>query len=290
MSEPVNFSFPSQPEYAQSEKPQPDRLQPDTAQPDDVAALRARLGISANPNSGANQPAGDQAQEDLIGRSPTQRWRMGWRPILAGAIALLLVAGVLAVRIQGRGPSEVVALSEFEMQTTAGAEPADTPSVVDEEDAPEDAAGAEPLSSQLVLVHVAGAVEHPGVVELPASSRVFEALDKAGGALDTADLTQVNLARTIADGEQLVVPLEGETVSAQGDSEPGGHGQTSDPIDINAATAADFETLPGVGPALAERIIDFRESNGGFQSIDQLADVSGIGPSTMGQIRELVRV
>lgn len=219
---------------------------------------------------------------------------MGWRALLAGTIALLLVAGVLAVRIQGRGPGEVVSLSDFEMQTTSEAEPADTPSAANEKanekPAPADAAGEEPLSSQLVLVHVAGAVKHPGVVELPASSRVFEALDEAGGALDTADLTQVNLARTIADGEQLVVPLEGETAPAQGDSGPPADGQAGEPIDINAATAADFETLPGVGPVLAERIVDYRESNGGFQSIDQLADVSGIGPSIMGQIRELVRV
>lgn len=292
MSEPFNFSFPSQPGPEQRDPGPLNAGLPETAQHDDVSALRARLGIPAARSAGAPLPVGDQNDDVVIGRLPTQRWRMGWRPVLAGGIVLLLVAGVLAVRIQGRGPGEVVSLSDFEMQTSAPAEPADAKAVADEASSPDvtDAEDDETLSSKLVLIHVAGAVKHPGVVELPTSSRVFEALDEAGGALETADLSQVNLARTIADGEQLVVPEEGEIAPAPADSERTDQDRTGEPIDINTAAAADFETLPGVGPVLAERIVDYRASIGGFQSIDQLGDVSGIGPSIMGQIRERVRV
>lgn len=260
------------------------------SQPDDVAALRARLGIIAKPDSRATQPTDEDDQEGLGNRIPTQRWRLGWRPILAGTVALLLVAGVLAVRIQARAPGEVISLSDFETVVPTETESDAAPSASAEAAPPGEAGGAEQLDSELVLVHVAGAVKNPGVVELPAAARVFEAIDEAGGALDTADLTQVNLARTIADGEQLVVPKEGETAPAPGSSGPAPQDHTGVPIDINAASAADFETLPGIGPVLAERIIDHRERNGGFESIDQLSDVSGIGPSILGQIRELVRV
>lgn len=231
---------------------------------------------------------------------------MGWRAAVAGTVALLLVAGVLIVRIQSRGPSEVVSLSDFDMtMTSAGEGEGDDPKLQQSQTsslATDDTAATE--DSALTLVHVAGAVQQPGIVRLPSDSRVYEAIDEAGGAVKDADLTQVNLARAITDGEQLIVPHKGESIptheapglasssgpASSGSATSGDGAPGSSLLEINAAAAADFERLPGIGPVLAERIVSHRDLKGGFGSVDELAEVSGIGPSIMGQIRDLVRV
>lgn len=142
-----------------------------------------------------------------------------------------------------------------------------------------------------VLVHVVGEVRSPGVVELSEGARVHEAIQAAGGATEEAVLAGVNLARRLSDGEQVVVPnaeAAASMVSGSGSASPGG---TADGIvDLNLADASALETLPGVGPALAQRIIDWRSANGGFSSVDQLLEVSGIGPSTLERVRAQARV
>ena len=125
-----------------------------------------------------------------------------------------------------------------------------------------------------VMVHVVGAVAAPGVVSLPESSRVYDALARAGGALEDAELAHVNLARIVFDGEQIVVPRKGEPLAAVA-------GSASGPISLSLADQATLETLPRIGPATAERIIAWREEHGPFRSVEDLLAISGIGPATL---------
>jgi competence protein ComEA len=142
-----------------------------------------------------------------------------------------------------------------------------------------------------VVVHVTGAVRRPGLVQLPGGSRVDDAVAAAGGATRRADLASVNLARLLVDGEQIVVlrkgapTAAGATVPSIGESAAPGQ-----PVDLNAATLEQLDGLPGVGPVLAQRIIDWRTAHGRFSSVDQLTDVSGIGEQTLADLRPLVRV
>ena len=146
-----------------------------------------------------------------------------------------------------------------------------------------------PEAAQLVL-HVHGAVVEPGIVELPAGSRVVDAIAAARGPTDEADLGGVNLARVVVDGEQLYVPRVGE-VPPPGSGAVGGAGAGgAGLININTADAAALETLPGIGPALASRIIAWRDANGGFRAVDELLAVSGIGQKTLDGFRDQVTV
>jgi competence protein ComEA len=126
-----------------------------------------------------------------------------------------------------------------------------------------------------VVVHVAGAVREPGVYRLPFGSRVDDAVRRAGGAAGGALLDSVNLAARLADGQQVVVPSRGATMTAAGDG----------PVSLGTATAADLDTVEGIGPVTAEKIIEFRDQHGGLASVDQLDEISGIGPATMESLR-----
>jgi competence protein ComEA len=137
---------------------------------------------------------------------------------------------------------------------------------------------------------VVGQVLQPGVVELPAGSRVVDAVAAAGGATSDADLGAINLARVLVDGEQVVVPLPGQVLAAAGPATasttvPGGPG-----IDLNTADVAALDTLPGVGPVLAQRIVDWRDAHGRFSDVEELREVSGIGPSLLERVRDQVHV
>jgi competence protein ComEA len=161
-------------------------------------------------------------------------------------------------------------------------------------------AGAAP--TEVVVLHVLGAVVEPGIVEVPLGSRVIDAIAAARGPAEDAELGGVNLARVVIDGEQLWVPRVGEVppggaggggVGAGGGSggagTSGGTGVDSQGrVNINKADAAALETLAGVGPALAARIIAWREQNGPFRSVDELTAVSGIGPRTLDGMRNQV--
>jgi comEA protein len=145
-----------------------------------------------------------------------------------------------------------------------------------------------------VLVHVAGAVARPGLVEVPAGARVADALAAAGGGLPEADLDRLNLAAKVADGQRIPVARVGEPapVGPVGDGGAGGGdpGGATGPIDLNSATEAQLDTLPGIGPTLAGAIIRERERRGGFTSVDQLQDVRGIGEKRFADLRPLVTV
>ncbi|MEK9664310.1 MAG: ComEA family DNA-binding protein [Candidatus Nanopelagicales bacterium] len=143
-----------------------------------------------------------------------------------------------------------------------------------------------------VVVHVAGKVRQPGVVRLPAGSRVIDAVEAAGGVRAGAHAGDINLARTLTDGEQIVVGRRsGTDVDGKSASNASGSGEaTSTLVDINTATTSELESLPGIGPVLAGRIVQWRTDNGPFTAVDVLGEVSGIGESLLEQLRPLVRV
>jgi competence protein ComEA len=139
-----------------------------------------------------------------------------------------------------------------------------------------------------VVVHVAGAVRAPGVYRMRSGARVDDAVRKAGGALPRADLTQVNLAAKVEDGRQIVVPRRVSAATAPaGTAAPA---QPGVPLNLNTATLEQLDELPGVGPATAQKIIDYRQEHGGFGSVEELGQVPGIGDVRLASLRDQVRV
>lgn len=149
-----------------------------------------------------------------------------------------------------------------------------------------------------VVVDAAGAVVHPGLYRLPAGSRVADLVDAAGGLTAEADLDRLNLAAPLEDGHRIYVPRVGEPEPpVVDDSGPGSGGDATgtgptpdDPVDLNTATLADLDELPGIGPATAEAIIHYRDDHGPFSTVDQLLEVPGIGDVKLAAIRDLVGV
>lgn len=160
----------------------------------------------------------------------------------------------------------------------------------------------EPTPPTELAVHVAGAVKNSGVYRLPPNSRVDDAIRQAGGATANADLDALNLAELIADGQKIYVPRKGETPpptvvasTSTSSASTAPRGEKSAPvarfpIDLNTATAEQLEAIPGIGPVLAQRIVDYRRTNGRFNSIDELLEVSGIGQKRLENMRPYVTV
>jgi competence protein ComEA len=153
--------------------------------------------------------------------------------------------------------------------------------------------GATPASTGVVLVHVAGAVRRPGLYELAAGARVADAIDSAGGPRRSADLDPINLAQVVSDAMKVEVPRRGEAVTAP--SIPGatpslsaGETQASGVVSLNSADLTALESIPGIGPVKAGAILQYREEVGGFSSVEELLDVTGIGPATLESIRPYV--
>jgi competence protein ComEA len=144
-----------------------------------------------------------------------------------------------------------------------------------------------PPTPQPVRVHVAGAVLHPGVYELPLGSIVEQAVQAAGGPLPQALVDRVNLAEAVQDGQRVYLP-EPEAELPQAGGTPAASSASADGVDINSASAPELERLPGIGPALAEAIVEYRESHGLFQTVDDLLDVPGIGPAKLELLRPWV--
>lgn len=177
-----------------------------------------------------------------------------------GALVLLLLAGLVA--------AVVVSLLGATGQTRELADPSPVAT---------EATGA------IVYVHVLGEVQSQGVYQLRDGDRVIDAIAAAGGFTVVADQQSVNLARFVSDGEQILVPAQG-AAPAPAPGTPGGK------VNLNTATSSELETLPRVGPAMAERIIAWRDTNGRFTSVDDLLGVTGIGDKTFEALRELVTV
>jgi competence protein ComEA len=201
--------------------------------------------------------------------------RLDVRPAEVAALTLLAAGALAAVALLWwlQRPEMVPAAHLPTSEATATAD---------------DAGGLE-VSAGEVIVHVAGAVRQPGVYTLPGGSRVGEAVAAAGGETRKAVLDGLNLARVLVDGEQVVVPdRRAQAAGADGDTSAAGDDAQGAKVSLNQATAADFETLPGIGPVLASRIVQHRDSVGGFKEVGQLRDVPGIGEKTFQALAELV--
>lgn len=215
------------------------------------------------------------------------RWRPSARTVLVAALALALVAGAVALRAWATRPGEPVTLPVPVPAATSAPATATPPGP------------ASPTSAAQVVVDVAGAVAHPGVVRLPVGARVVDAIAAVGGAASDAELARLNLARVLEDGEQVLVPRPGDepggTSPAAGAGPSGagpvgaGAGTSAGLVDLNRADAAELETLPGIGPVLAERIVEHRAGHP-FTSVEDLDDVSGIGSALLDRLRDRVRV
>jgi competence protein ComEA len=223
---------------------------------------------------------------------PRGRPSFGWpHVVVVAAVGVLALAATVVVLLASRPSTQTVplagAVTSEALDPLATASVAATPASVP-------APVATPAPSPPVVVHVAGDVRRPGVVVLPSGSRVVDAIEAAGGARPRASLDSVNLARVLTDGEQV-------RVGSAGAAEPPPAGPLAPepsvppapaaaPLDLNQASAAQLDGLPGIGPVLAERIVAFREQNGPFASVDQLLDVSGIGPAVLAELAGQVRV
>jgi len=265
--------------------------------------LHRRLGTESEPDTDTD----DGAQPDtLLSRwlpdakaGGASSWVAAVRadPGKAGVIALGVV-GVIAVLVTlftlARDDSPPVTSAKLPpVQMVSSASPTPTPGA--------------PQPDTPVVVSVVGLVGKPGLVTLDPGARIADALAAAGGPLDGADLLELNMARLVADGEQIVVgiaPIPGEPASmgssiTPGTSSAGPPSAPSSPddgaapdglVDLNSATPEQLDTLPGIGPVTAAAIVAWREANGRFSSVDQLGDVDGIGPARLEKLRDRVHV
>jgi competence protein ComEA len=287
---------------------------PRSAGPSDTAGSSYLPGPDDHASAGwAERPSAAETTAPLpvLGGAVTRLARLGerwlpksWRgvrmdPGRPGALALALVAAVAAVlaaigvwrdRPVAEAPPALTvagAAGAFGEQAAGSAPPPGRPT----------AAGA-PL-----VVSVAGKVRRPGLVKVPDGARVADAIAQAGGPLRGADLTPLNLARRVADGEQIVVglPLPPGSPDAAPSSGAPPAGQSGGPagggagaaggtgkIDLNRATIEQLDTLPGVGPVTAQRILDWRARHGRFSSVEQLREIEGIGERRFSQLRDQV--
>jgi len=149
-------------------------------------------------------------------------------------------------------------------------------------------APARPAAAKLLVVDVAGAVRRPGLYNLRAGSRINDAIAAAGGPTAKAQLAAVNLAAPVADGEQIVVPGRGAGGVAAAASSPAAGSSPSAPLDLNTATLEQLDSLPGIGPVTAQKIIDYRQAHGAFHSVAELEGVPGIGEGRLAQLKGLV--
>jgi competence protein ComEA len=260
-----------------------------------VARLRARRstsGVAAAYAAVHGHPADPRTEHGA------RRWALtGTTAVVAVVAVLLLGLGVAAFSMRGDGVEALAPVAGGEPSAGEPASPfAESGPEPTEPDPGAATAGATTADGGL-LVHVVGEVAQPGLVTLPDGARVADAVKAAGGVTRKADLTAVNLARTVVDGEQLYVPEPGEAVpGAPVAPGTGDQGTAADPpaaggaVDINSADAVALEALPGVGPSIAQAIVEWRETNGPFASVDELEDVPGIGPATLDEIRESARV
>ncbi|MGV8965282.1 MAG: ComEA family DNA-binding protein [Cellulomonas sp.] len=295
---------PSAPVVEVARMPDPGRADPRPAAgplPDagDVRDVVARMRAGALENAATVYTAAyghplEHPSPDAPGGP--RRWQLSVRLAVVAAIAVVVLGAGVVARATLTAPAvPVVDAPAPDAAVVATPEPAGSPAV----DGPTAGPASGRSASADVVVHVVGQVAAPGVVRLPPGSRVIDAVQAAGGAGPGADLAGLNLARVVQDGEQIVVPLPGEVVAGAGapaGGAPGGvgggraGGGADAPVDLNAADLPALDALPGIGPVLAQRIVDWRTEHGRFTTVEELGEVAGIGETLLGRLRELVRV
>ncbi|MFV0306154.1 MAG: helix-hairpin-helix domain-containing protein [Desertimonas sp.] len=249
----------------------------------------------AEPAVAGPEPAGDEPVDDW-GPDPWQpRWRVVWdravavvRPwvawfgvgrVLGGALTVIVAVGVGWWLLRPADPPTEAVIPYVSATSIGGdvdaAAPVTSPPA--------------PTLPAVVVVHVAGAVVAPGIVELAAGSRVADAVELVGGAQPDADLGAINLAAPLQDGQQVYVPRAGEAVAPVA-AVPGAGSPSvpTGPVDLNRASEVELDALPGIGPATAAAIVAHRDANGPFASVDDLEAVRGIGPAKLDALRGLV--
>lgn len=199
---------------------------------------------------------------------------VSWK-VIGMALVIVAVIAFCGGNLYQEWRAEGEGLTLVQEDATAGETAADSA-------APENASGE-------VVVHVAGAVSSPGVYTLPADSRVDDAVRAAGATAD-ADLSQLNLAQKLADGQKITVPAAGETPAPADNAAPSDSSQSGALININTATQEELETLPSIGEVRAQAIIAYREEHGGFRTTDELMEVSGIGEKIFADISPHITV
>jgi competence protein ComEA len=247
----------------------PDDPEPRTPPPEDDAEDTPE----PDPDDGTALPAG-------IGRHRLPGSAVRLAPDRRGVLALC-AAGAVAVLL-------LLLWTWLQRPTvTPVPAPAGTPAARSSQAAAGPPVGEAAATSRTVVVAVVGAVAHPGLVRLPSGARVADAVAAAGGLLSPDDAASVNLAAVVADGQQVAV---GVPATTPGTSPAATGSPAAGPVDLNSATAAALDALPGIGPVLAQRIVDYRTQHGRFTSVDQLDDVPGIGPALYARLSGQVRV
>lgn len=266
--------------------------------------LEAGLGPDGFEYRGAGNAGGpERGAQDGSGRSPSLRWRVGLRVALLLA-AVAVVAGAWFWWQAASATPEVLPLVGSSSGASTGAStgvPANGKAAGPSPDSAAGQGGAAPAAP--VVVHVAGAVGKPGVIRLQQGGRVDDAIAAAGGPTPDADVNRLNLALVVEDGQKIYVPQQGEPVSSApdaagsatsgaggpgtGGSAPGAAGGK---INLNTAGATELDTLPKVGPVLAQRIVDWRKEHGPFKSVEELDAVDGVGPKMLESLLPLVTV
>ncbi len=203
-------------------------------------------------------------------------WPKNRTQFIKAAVLLILVIIAFAIYFSGGKDEEGIAAEEEEAGSVETVEEA------------------EPAASSEVTVDITGAVAESRVVTLPQGARVADAIEECGGAAENADLTAINRAALLVDGEQIRIPTREETAQGTGPQPGGGTAATADPnaflININTATEEELQALNGVGPATAEKIVAYRESYGRFTRIEDLKEVNGIGDKTFEKLKDHITV
>ena len=242
--------------------------------PDDVV-----LAVADDPPRAAGpteEPDDDAALPDGVGRHRSPATAVRWSPGQPGARSLWLV-----------GFAAALALVVWTWLDRPQVEPVPAPPAGSTAASTTTPVGEVAETSTTVVVSVVGLVVRPGLVTLPSGSRVADAIEAAGGLLPEADPASVNLAAVVTDGQQIAVGVPGAA------SDGGGSAPAEDSgglVNLNTATVAELDGLPGIGPVLAQRIVDHRTSSGPFGSVEELDDVPGIGPSIAAELAGLVTV
>ena len=211
-----------------------------------------------------------------------------WRPSARASVAVAAVCLGVAVLIVGmflmhRQPASSTALASTPPTATGDLPVSSGSSGSTDASATDGAAGDGAGDTGSIVVDVGGHVRHPGLVTLPPGSRVADALAAAGGPLAASDIASLDLAAKVSDGELLLVGVPGAPTGGTGSD-----GGSTGPVDLNSATVGELDALPGVGPVLAQHIVDFRTAHDGFSSVSQLQQVPGIGPAKFAELKDLV--